>query len=87
MTYTSNLSFAIGIFIFFLYVRKNNTQTKDATTQTPKQIKCTKIIQTQTPKQIKCTKIIQTQTPQTKDATTQTPKQIKCTVVDYCPRV
>ena len=74
MTYTSNLSFAIGIFIFFLYVRKNNTQTKDATTQTPKQIKCTKIIQTQ--------KTL------TKDATTQIEFDIgDFIVVDYCPRV
>tara|TARA_B110000908_G_scaffold172290_2_gene238838 strand:- start:10190 stop:10420 length:231 start_codon:yes stop_codon:yes gene_type:complete len=73
-TYTSSLSFAIGIFVFFLCVRKNNTQTKDASTQTQKQIKRTKIIQTQ--------KTL------TKDATTQVEFDIgDFIVVDYCPRV
>lgn len=76
-TYTSSLSFAVGIIVFLLCIRKNNKQTKDAYTQTqPKNTKRTKIIQTRNIK-----------TP-TKDATTQVEFDIgDFIVVDYCPRV
>ncbi len=75
-TYTSSLSFAFGIIVFFLCIRKNNKQTKDASTQTQKNIKRTKIIQT---RNIENTK---------KDAATQVEFDIgDFIVVDYCPRV
>ncbi len=76
-TYTSSLSFAFGIIVFLICIRKNNKQTKDAYTQTqPKNTKCTKNIQTHNTKTL------------TKDATTQVEFDMgDFIVVDYCPRV
>mgnify|MGYP001241476399 CR=1 FL=1 len=75
-TYTSSLSFAFGIIVFLICIRKNNKQTKDACTQTQNNTKRTKIIQTRDMKTL------------TKDATTQVEFDIgDFIVVDYCPRV